>query len=55
MTFLLSRRRTGILSATGRIRRGERVGQAGVSPAIYSLGSKMPGSPTARVAVLLLL
>jgi len=31
-----------------------RVGQAGVSPAVYSPAGKMPGS-TARVAVLLLL
>jgi hypothetical protein len=32
-----------------------RVGQAGVSPAVYSPARKMPGGPTARMAVLLLL
>jgi hypothetical protein len=36
-------------------RRILRVEQAGVAPAVYSLLGKMPGSPTARVAVLLLL
>jgi hypothetical protein len=45
MTFLLSRRGTGILP----------VGQAGVWPAVYSPGSKMPVGPTAKIAVLLLL
>ena len=32
-----------------------RVGQAGVSPAVYSPAGKMPGGATAKVAVLLLL
>jgi hypothetical protein len=45
MTFLLSRRRRGILP----------VGQAGVSPAVYSPGGQMPVGPTAKMAVLLLL
>jgi hypothetical protein len=53
MTFLFGRRGTGVLSATGRIRRGESVGQAGVSPAVYSSPGKMPVGPTVRMAVLL--
>jgi hypothetical protein len=56
MTFLFGNfRSTRMLSATGRIRRGEPVGQAGVSPAVYSPAAKMRGGPTARMAVLLLL
>ena len=45
MTFLLSWRGTGILPA----------GQAGVSPAVYSLAGKMPAGPIAKMAVLLFL
>jgi len=46
MTFLFGNFRSTRIS---------RVGQAGVSPAVYSPARKMLGGPTARMAVLLLL
>jgi hypothetical protein len=56
MTFLFGNfYSTRILSVTGGIRRGEPEGQAGVSPAVYSPGGKLPGGPTARMVVLFLL
>jgi hypothetical protein len=46
MTFLFGKfRGTRIL----------RTGQAGISPAVYSLAGKMPAGPTAKMAVLLFL
>jgi DNA polymerase III subunit delta len=42
---------SGFQSATGRIRRGEPVGPAGVPPAAFKGAGKMPASSTAKMAV----
>jgi len=43
---------TGILSATGRIRCGEPVGQPGVSPGYCVSAGKVPAGPTDKMSVL---
>src|SRR5437667_11604744 len=45
-------RSTGILSAAGQIRRGEPVGQPGVSPGCCVSAGKMPARPTDKMSVL---